>query len=209
MQAAQAAKCEYGPLPAIVITSSESEPRFAYNLTQAQLEKFQGNADLPMAAVYDLTVNAMSTGKMRVTRDLSFTSTSASDNQTCLQVAQVKVHIHIDPVIYIAKELRNEACEYKQYLLHELKHVEEDRRLIADYKAIILRNMAFTFPAPKDYSVGPVPVSIVKDAQRSLIENITGALQATIDSMLRERGDRQRVIDSTGEYLRLARACPK
>lgn len=204
---AQADTCVYGPLPAIAVTTSESEPRFAYNLSQAQLKKFRGNADIPASAIYDLTVNAMSTGKMRVTPSLKFVASETKGKQSCVQVSEIKVHIHIDPVIYIAKELRNKACEYKEYLVHELKHVEEDRRLINDYKTIIDRNMAFAFPAVKDYSAGPLPPSLIKEAQQSLDENVTGALQATVNSMLRERRDRQRAIDSTGEYRRLTLAC--
>ena len=201
------AACAPGPQPEINITASESEPRFDYWLTQSQLEKFRGNAEVPASAIYDLTVNAMSVGKLQVTHDVKFTTQTMPDKQMCIQVAQVDIHIHLDPAIYIAKELRSEACEYKEYLLHEMKHVEEDRRIIGDYKAIITRNMNFAFPAIADYSVGPVPASIKKDAQEKLSGNITGTLQATVDSMMRERQERQRAIDNTGEYMRLARAC--
>lgn len=206
---AQAADCQPGAEPAILITSSESAPHFEYHLTQAQLENFKGNADIPQEAIYDVTVNAMSTGKMRVTHDVKFVTQTNPDKQVCLQASQIKVHIHIDPVIYIAKELHSAACEYKEYLLHEMKHVEVDRKLVEDYKAVITRNMAFAFPNVTDYSVGPVPVSLTKDARQVLNDNIAGALQATIDSMMRERGDRQRAIDSTGEYQRLSAACPQ
>ena len=67
--------------------------------------------------------------------------------------------------------------------------------------------MNFAFPEAADYSIGPVPAKGIKGAEEKLSENITGALQATIDSMMRERGGRQRAIDNTGEYQRLARAC--
>lgn len=207
MPAALAGTCEPGPQPVINISSSESEPRFEYNLTQKQLEKYAGNASVPIVAIYDLTVNAMSMGKMRVTHNVKFVTQPTTDQQACVRVSQVDVHIHVDPVIYIAKELHGEACEYKEYLLHEMKHVEEDRRLIEDYKAVIIRNMAFAFPTVADYAVGPVPPSILKEARLKLSENVSGALQATIDSMLRERQDRQRAIDSTGEYMRLSLAC--
>lgn len=202
-----AVECGPGATPVINIMTSVSEPRFDYTISQKKMEKFTGNADIPSSAIYDLTVNAMSTGKMDVRNNIKYTTQAKEGRQICIQVAQIDVDIHIDPVIYIATELRDDACEYKEYLLHELKHVEEDKKLIEDYKVIIKRNMAFAFPTPRDYMVGPVPASLAKDARQKLEENIEGALEATIASMIRERVPRQRAIDSAGEYLRLAVAC--
>lgn len=202
-----ASACKPGPQPVFNITTSVAEPRFDYKLSQKAMENFKGNAELPAGAIYDLTVNAMSTGRIQIKNSLKYITQTMSDKQVCIQVSQANIDIHIDPVIYIATELRNDACEYKEYLLHELKHVEEDKRLIDDYKAIIERNMAFAFPNVADYGVGPVPASLSKDARKKLEENVIGTLDATIGSMLRERVARQRAIDSTGEYMRLSLAC--
>ena len=201
------AACAPGPQPAINITVSETEPRFDYKLTQTQLAKFKGNADIPASAIYDLNVNAMSVGKLHVTHDIKFIKQVMQNKQACVQAGQIDIHIHLDPAIYIANELQSASCAHKEYLLHEMKHVEEDRRMILDYKAIILRNMEFAFPDAVDYSIGPVSAKSTKAAEEKLSAHIKGALQATIDSMMRERGDRQRGIDNTGEYQRLARAC--
>ena len=202
-----ASSCKPGTAPAFSITTSVAEPRFDYSLSQKAMENFKGNAQVSAESIYDLTVNAMSTGKITVKNNLKYVTQSTDDRQVCIQVSQVNIDSHIDPVIFIATELRDDACEYKEYLLHELKHVEEDKKLIEDYKAVIERNMAFAFPNVSDYSVGPVPASITKDARKKLEDNVEGALEATIGSMLRERTARQRAIDSTGEYMRLSLAC--
>lgn len=194
-------------MPVININTSVAEPRFDYKLNQKALENFKGNAQISADSIYDLTINAMSTGHMQVKHDLKYVTQTTPDKQACVQVSQININIHIDPVIYIATELRSEACEYKEYLLHELKHVEVDKLLIEDYKAVIQRNMNFAFPAASDYSVGPVPPSLSKDARKKLYDSIGGALEATIGSMMRERAERQRAIDSAGEYMRLSFIC--
>lgn len=206
--AAQAAQCKAGDKPLINIAASESEPRFDYSISQEQLGKMQGNNGISQHSVYDLTVNAMSVGTMKIVHNLKFITQTMPDKQVCVHVSQVNVNIHVDPVIYIASELRSAACEYKEYLIHEMKHVEADRTLIEDYKAVIVRNMDFALPETADYGAGPLPPSLTKDARQSLSENIGGVLQATVDSMLRERQVRQRAIDNADEYIRLSRACP-
>lgn len=205
---AQASDCNDGGIkPEIVIRATSSEPRFNFKMKRDELQKFQGNADIPPAAIYHITIHAMSTGHMQMMTKPAFVTKAVGKNDVCIFPQTVDVHIHIDPVIYMARELRDDACEYREYMLHELQHVEEDKRLVEDYKEIILRNMDFAFPAASDYAVGPVPRSLLKEAQAELSANIQGAMQSTFDSMMRERTERQRAIDSTGEYMRLSVAC--
>lgn len=206
--AAQAAEvCPGRAPPSINIEITDSQPRFDYSMTQRKMAEYAASAQLPAADVYDLTVNAMSTGSMRIDQQVKLTGRKLADQQVCVYVSEVALHIHIDPVIYIARELHDEGCEFKEYYLHEMKHVEEDRQLLEDYKTIISRNMAFAFPDPADYKIGPVPAVMADHYIQSLRENIEGALSATFDSMMRERRERQRALDSAGEYLRLARVC--
>ena len=199
--------CQDDKSPAINIKVTDSQPRFDYSMTQKKMADYAASAHLPAADIYDLTVNAMSTGRMRIDRSVKFKGQKLPDKQVCVQVSEVNVHIHVDPVIYIARELHDEGCEFKEYYLHEMKHVEEDRKLVEDYKAIIQRNMDFAFPDSDDYNIGPVPAAQTDPSAKSLTENVEGVLNATFDSMMRERQGRQRAIDSTGEYLRLSRVC--
>ncbi len=199
--------CQDDKSPAINIKVTDSQPRFDYSMTQKKMADYAASAHLPAADIYDLTVNAMSTGSMRIDRSVKFKGQKLPDKQVCVQVSEVNVHIHVDPVIYIARELHDEGCEFKEYYLHEMKHVEEDRKLVEDYKMIIQRNMNFAFPDSADYNIGPVPAAQTEPSAKSLTENVEGVLNATFDSMMRERQGRQRAIDSTGEYLRLSRVC--
>lgn len=204
---AYAASCPIIDKPQIVFSKSSGEPRFDFSLKQSQLENFSGNADIPLASVYDLTINAMHTGKMVMKHNIGFVVDKADDGQACVRIVSVDVAFHVDPVIYMAQELRTEACEYKEYLLHEMKHIEEDLRLMEDYGVLIRRNIDFALSGASDFSIGPLPPSLVKDAKEELSYNIAGVLKATFDSMMRERPFRQREIDSTGEYMRLTLAC--
>ena len=199
--------CDIGTGPAIDVQTTESAPRFDYSMTQKKMAAYAAGANLPAADIYDLTVNAMSTGNMRIERSVKFRGQKLPGDRVCVQVSALNIRIHIDPVIFIARELHDQGCEFKEYYLHEMKHVEEDRRLIEDYKAVIGRNLDFAFPAPADYNIGPVPSKETADARQRLKDNVEGALAATFESMMRERRERQRALDSTGEYLRLARAC--
>lgn len=205
---AQAADCNQGGLkPEIVISATSSDPQFNFKMKRDELQKFRGNADIPPAAIYHITIHAMSTGHMQMMTKPTFVTKDVGKNDVCIFPQRVDVRIHINPVIYMAKELRNDACEYKEYMLHEMQHVEEDKKLVEDYKQIILRNMDFAFPEASDYTVGPVPRSLLKEAQAELSANIQGAMESTFESMMRERDERQRAIDSTGEYMRLSVAC--
>ncbi|QQG35995.1 MAG: hypothetical protein HYS17_10915 [Micavibrio aeruginosavorus] len=199
--------CAPGEAPAIEIVVSEDEPRFDYKFSREELGRFPGNNGIPMLAIYDITVNALSAGRMRVRHSLSFRRTMSPDKQVCVYISGIEVAIHIEPVIYMAKELKTLPCEYKQYLEHEMKHIEADRRLVEDYRDIIRRNAGFAFPQPADFAVGPVPASLRKEAEEELTYNVTGVLRSTIDSMMRERSFRQREIDSVGEYNSLTLAC--
>lgn len=204
----QAADCNVdGAKPEIIINATSAEPRFNFKMKRDDLQKFQGNADIPPAAIFHVTVHAMSTGRMQMMTKPVFVTRDVGKNDICIYPQKVEVRIHTDPVIYMARELQNDACEYKEYMLHEMQHVEEDKRLVEDYKEIIVRNMDFAFPEARDYVIGPVPRSLLKEAQAELSANIQGAMQSTFDSLIRERDERQRAIDSTGEYMRLSVIC--
>lgn len=193
--------------PLVEVTTSDSTPRFDYSLSQKKMGAFAQSTQLPAGDIYDLTVNALSTGTMRIDQVIKFKGQKLPQDQVCVQVSKVLIDIHIDPVIYIASELHDEGCEFKEYYLHEMKHVEEDRRLIEDYKEIVRRNLAFAFPGTADYNIGPVSARETEASRAALQESVQGALEATFGSMLRERKDRQRAIDSAGEFMRLSHVC--
>jgi hypothetical protein len=65
----------------------------------------------------------------------------------------------------------------------------------------------FAFPATADYNIGPVSARETEASRAALQESVQGTLEATFASMLRERKDRQRAIDSAGEFMRLSHVC--
>ncbi|HEY0900688.1 MAG TPA: hypothetical protein VGD95_01065 [Micavibrio sp.] len=202
-----AAQCDTQIMPVIEVNATDSEPRFDYSMTQQEMAAFAQSAQVPAADIYDLTVNALSTGNMRIEKVIKFKGQKLPADQVCVQVSKILINIHIEPVIHIASELHDQGCEFKEYFLHEMKHVEEDRRLIAEYTNIIQRNMLFAFPLAADYNIGPVPAGKTEETRLALQDSVNGAVEATIGSMMRARKERQQAIDNTGEFIRLARVC--
>lgn len=202
-----AAQCETHIPPFIEITVSDAAPRFDYSLSQKKMAALAQSEQLPASDVYDLTVNAMSTGNLRIDRVIKFKGQKLPQDHVCVQVSHVLVDMHIDPVIYIASELHDVGCEFKEYYMHEMKHVEADRLLLADYKSVIARNLSFAFPTSADFNSGPLPAKDTEQTRLDLQDSVNGALEATFASMLRERSDRQKAIDSNDEFLRLTYAC--
>jgi len=126
----------------------------------------------------------------------------------CAWYNEITVNINIDPTIVIAKELYRDKCMSKAILDHELKHVRVDREIVNKYSKIMGKKLMSALKS-RGFSAGPFELKRMKE--------VTGKMQRVVQQILEleykklgiEREERQREVDSLGEYNEVDSKCPK
>ena len=195
--------------PEIAVTTEITPPKFDFSMDRAGLRKRFGEIHLPDPRFYhiDLDRDALMGGRIAATHRVHYVTEKMKGGRACSSFDRVEVRLSATPVIYMAREYKKDACEFKELLVHELKHVEADRAVLSLYEGKMRDALRFTFSGQADFSIGPVPAGKLDEAQDALKAGIEGAVKAMFDNLMRDRMDMQRQIDNIGEYRHLSKAC--
>jgi hypothetical protein len=125
------------------------------------------------------------------------------DGSACVGFTDGAIRMRLTTEIFIARELAPESCLYGQILNHEERHANVGRRLFTEFGAEIEAALAKTLKeAPFLPAISPT--SAPQEAMARLQE-IVAPLYRDFQSIYRKR---QAIIDTSGEYARVAAACP-
>lgn len=202
-----ATQCPDAPRPVYNLRAEISEPRLDFSMGREALNEKFFDIPLPDPHIYHRELGAVMTARMRLDYDLNMQETTLEDGQLCIAFQTLDITLSADPVIYLSSEFQKETCNFKFFLEHELKHVEIDRAVIAEYTPRVLEILDLAFAEDNDWKIGPLPPSIGDEAKDSLRAHVEGALNVAFTHLMTARMERQQALDSVEEYLDLARAC--
>lgn len=129
-----------------------------------------------------------------------------STNQACLYVENIDVKLTYDPVVHIASNYPQGSCKFKITWQHELLHVNTDLITLNERKPLI--EQAAKQVAQRLTVIGPVDAATIPLQQQAVIDQVGAAVQAAFAPIDQIRMQRQQLIDTREEYLRLSKACP-
>lgn len=207
---AQNAACPQPAQPAILqVELGISEPKVDHTLSRRDLKRFDIAVASPYAGLPEHNVHV--NGLMRGAITLETTSTLAwqrtrRDDSNCFWYNKAHVMIKLYPTIYLAKEIPESSCLYREVLNHERQHFAVDSQIAREYQATI-RNELSRF-LQQSTAIGPYASSQNQQAQDFLKKRFEQALAPIYEQLKVERIKRQAAVDTREEYERVAHLCP-
>jgi hypothetical protein len=145
-------------------------------------------------------------GLSRATLDTTFSSQVAMrriGRDFTGQVITMDVTLNLnDRVVYVASELPEGTCSFQETLDHEMRHVAIDDGLGALFRMRMAR--AFREALPTVTGVTGESPEAVKAVIQARMQVVLGQ---EMRQLRLERHDRQGLVDSTEEYMRLGHSC--
>jgi hypothetical protein len=195
-------------VPELNVTVSEDPIRFNTDKTRRQLATLHIDTVSPFPPEVHTEVGGLTHGGITLTHNLRFRrALDPVTHSGCLELDRVDIGLRINPTIYIANDLPNRACWFREIFVHEQKHVDADRALTATYEQRFKDALAMMFSAPPDYTAGPMPEAAMERASRRMHKSVAAALNVVFAQMQRDRAEAQAQVDTLAEYQRLTRTC--
>lgn len=218
--AARAALCpDAPPVPILNTVIDEAPIDFVADKTRKDLaameeaeQHVQGGKPKLETPDGQVTYHSFVGGLMRGTVSLQHNvifgvATNKVTGYSCAWVQQIDVRLHMDPVIYVAKDLQQKDCWHREVYAHELKHVDADRALLQKYAVLMTDGLGMAFARPQDYMTAELPPHDREARQEAMRELAARPLKVMFDAMLAERPERHREVDEPNEIARVMKTC--
>jgi len=205
---AQNAACNVAPqVPDISVDLNVTQPGIDHSLVRQELRRFDINTVSPYGPGAMVHVNGLMRGAISLETQsaLAWQHLSNGENN-CFWFNNVKIVLRLNPTIYLAREIPENTCLYREVLQHEYKHFNTDVQLAQDYRATLKSEL--TSFVTRMGVLGPYPMQMQASAQGELGRRLEQAISAVNERMKAERMRRQALIDTREEYERVAASCP-
>jgi hypothetical protein len=126
---------------------------------------------------------------------------------SCVWYDTITIELVIDPTIVIASEISKDRCMAKAIGTHELKHVRVDREIVNKY-AKQMGTKLFDALKTRGFSAGPFKSDRKEEVTEKMQRVVQQILELEYQKMDIERRERQRDVDSLGEYESVDEQCP-
>lgn len=202
-QGSQPLPCPAEPMPIIHVV--------------AEVEEYAYDHALPIAKLGAIKDGSATTSGHDVARFLALTRQSFGlagnttkamtlerpDGTACVGYSDGTITLRLTTVIFIASELEPESCLYGEVRGHEERHANVGRRLFREFAATVEASItAALADAPFVEAGGREAAPRIAQARmEALIEPLYRDFQSTYRK-------RQAIIDTSGEYARVAATCP-
>jgi hypothetical protein len=124
----------------------------------------------------------------------------------CLWYDTIDVHLDIEPVIVIAREVYEDKCLREAVLEHEMKHVAADRQVVNKY-AKVMGQKIYDALQQRGFVAGPVPQAQGQETADRMQNTVYQITDHEYKKMQLERTEKQQAIDSLAEYKRVSAKC--
>jgi len=131
--------------------------------------------------------------------------TDPASGLACVAPSQVAIRLTYTPSIYIASEVQKGTCNYGVTLQHEVRHVNTDILTFNEYLPQI--TAAVQAAVNQIAPMGPTDDNGLTIAQNRMADLVKDALAAKFNELGKVRFNRQQMIDTRAEYLRLSALC--
>ena len=200
-------ECHAKTAPKINILPSKSHVKYDFSKTKPELNQVDVDTVSPYGPDHKAYVSGLMSGAIQVEHQVGFMyETYEQLGKGCLYLQELKVKVHIDPTIYIAKEYPRGTCMHNAIMTHERKHVREDQLVVNKYANIIGKAMAQVVDS-QGPAFGPYPTEQLPAIQENVQNSLTKVLKKYNEQMNQERQKRQQAIDNIEEYESIGKDC--
>lgn len=127
----------------------------------------------------------------------------AADGSPCVGLSDGAIVFRMSTSIFLARELQPLACLYGQVRAHEERHANVGRRLFTEFAAEL--EQAIAAALAKTPYVPLADEGLATTAAGARLRQIIEPIYENFQQTYRKR---QAIIDSSGEFARVAEACP-
>ncbi len=200
-------KCQLKKAPEIHVAASDTKVKYDHTQTQAQLDNFGVDTVSPYGKNVQTHVGGLMSGEVSVSSNVRIMQeTYPRMDAGCLYVDSVKVNVHINPTIYIAREYQKTGCLYKEIMIHEKKHIQVDRMIVNKYTNLIVKGLDAALKKI-GYAHGPYRAGQLSSEQAKIQTYAQQVIRQYADQMSKERQKLQQDVDSLQEYERVQAQC--
>ena len=128
------------------------------------------------------------------------------EKRGCAYPHKVEVTIVYAPEVFIASGYAPGSCRYQTTMQHELRHVNTDVITLNEFMPFVkktLQQSLDAIPAPT-----PQLPPVMDQKEAAMLEGVKAALAQAMTTMNISRMQRQQLIDTRQEYMRMTNACP-
>lgn len=203
---ASLAQCPTAPPPTVEMKFINGSPTYDSRMTSAQLGGFDIDTTFSHHRNEVFKTGGVTEGKLKTGLQMTFRK-AVDHNETyaCVWLESVEVIVDYKPLVHMARELGPGTCEYNTTLQHENRHVGTDVITIREYLPQL--ESAIQQAAASTGVIIASPVSTVPQKKEILMTPIRQAMDRVVAALDATRGQRQQMIDTRQEYLRLSNAC--
>lgn len=153
----------------------------------------------------DGEVLGLAGGPIGTRLEMTFETVPYQGSLYCLNSKKIEATFFAEPTIYIARNFDRGSCEYKAVLRHEMKHVNEQKKLFHEY--IPRYKWHLSEIAQKLPRLEPVSIQNVDEQKKYIFNYIQTEMQKYQSEMLSVLAQRQQKIDTAEEYERVQNVC--
>ena len=205
--------CNFGPLPLVRVNITEKPVRIDHSRSAEALSEMPNDTRVKMGRGPDIVqknrwspVGGLANNQIDASATVSFDSeTTFLGGEGCLSVTNLTVQITLTPLVYIASDWPEGSCRYKAMLDHEMKHVDEDRAVLKDFKSLL--ENSFKTMLHEIATQGPMPTAAMYQAQNTTSVRLNQRLQSEMAVLAQMRDQRQQAIDTPSEYQSISMRC--
>lgn len=193
--------------PTVSLVFTPAQPQVTHTLDHQALGQFSVSTQFSHHKNEVFLTGGITESNIRTEYNVSFEQhINPNTNQACLYVDHIELQLKYDPIVHIASNYPQGSCRFKTTWQHELLHVNTDLITLNERKPLL--EQAAKQVAQKLTVIGPVDTAALPVQQQAVIDQVGAAVQATFASIDTLRMQRQQLIDTREEYLRLSKACP-
>lgn len=193
--------CPPLPEPQVTVTSFFEPPTYNFNHTMSALRSISERE--PANVLKKEQPVGLAIGELNIGITLKTNMIVGTDGQVCARPAQLTLDTGFQHnAVYVASELPRRSCGHEEVLAHEEGHLAIDRRLLQDFKPLLIR-----FAETAVQQLGTVRAATPDEAERKMQMFLNDQLQAASEPLRRERTARQSAHDSEEEYKRIGQVC--
>lgn len=193
--------------PAVAYTFKNVPPQVTHHLDYHGLSQFSIDTTFSQHKNEVFLKAGVTQGMTRLNHSAGFRYLqNPANNTACLYVDSVTVEMSYEPIVHIASNFPYGSCRFKTTWEHELRHVNTDVITLNEYGPHMKQSAIVA--AQSIGPIGPFPVAQLEAQQQAVMSRIGAAVDKTLDDIGAVRLQRQQLIDTREEYLRVSRACP-
>lgn len=208
VRAAGSGACDMAPPTRINVLPETAEITYDYSQRLAKIQEAQIDTVDPYGIHSNSITQGFMEGQISMKREVEMDYKVVNGGRdVCLWYKTINVHIHIDPKIVIAKEVKSDRCMYDAVLEHEHKHIDVDREIV-DAAAQEIGKDLYDGLSVSGFVVGPISTDQAKSTAKTMVGRVMDITQKNYTRMAAARAQAQGHVDTLEEYERVKALCP-